>query len=93
MVQWNLALNRPIEIDYGEQLTTFGEVGAYVLALPEKVKHQELWQAVAETVLEAAESGHTGRVPMVFYMAALMSGQTARSVWNDKDASSCVGQK
>ena len=79
---WDLPLDRPIEIEHGDQrLATLGEVGAYILALPETVQRQELWHAAAETVLEAAESGDTARVSIVFHMAALMSGQNARTVW------------
>ena len=60
---WDLPLDRPIEIESGHQrLATLGEVGAYILALPEAVKRQELWHATAETVLYAAKSGHTARV-------------------------------
>jgi hypothetical protein len=79
---WDLPLDRPIEIEHGDQrLSTLGEVGAYILALPETVQRQELWHAAAETVLEAARSGHTARVARVFRMAAIMSGQNARTVW------------
>jgi hypothetical protein len=79
---WNLPLNRPIEIEHGDQrLATLGDVGAFILALPEKVKRQELWYAAAETVLEAAKSGHTARVALVFHLAATMSGQNSRTVW------------
>ena len=79
---WDLPLDRPIEIEHGDQrLATLGEVGAYILALPETVQRQELWHAAAETVLEAARSGHTARVARVFRMAAIMSGQNARTVW------------
>jgi hypothetical protein len=57
---WDLLLDRPIEIEPGDQrLATLAEVGAYILALPEAVQRQELWHAAAETVLEAAKSGHT----------------------------------
>jgi hypothetical protein len=81
---WDLPLDHPIEIEHGDQwLATLGDVGAYILALPEALKRQELWHAVAETVIEAAESGDTARVAIVFHLAAIMSGQTARSVWND----------
>ena len=79
---WNLPLNRPIEIEHGDQrLATLGEVGAYILALPETVQRQELWHAAAETVLDAVESGNAARVALVFRMAAIMSGQNARTVW------------
>jgi len=78
---WNLLLNRPIELEQGEQrLATLGEVGAYILALPETLQRQELWHAAAETVLEALKSGHTARVALVFRMAATMSGQNVRTV-------------
>jgi hypothetical protein len=81
---WDLPLDRPIEIENGHQrLATLGEVGAYILALPETISRQELWHAAAETVLEAAMSGHTARVALVFQMAAIMSGQSARTVGND----------
>jgi hypothetical protein len=79
--QWNLPLDNLIEIDDGDhRLATLRDVGMFILSLPEKVKGQELWQAAAQTVLEAAESGDTARVPIVLHMALLMSGQTARSV-------------
>jgi hypothetical protein len=78
---WNRPLDRPIEIEHGNRwLGTLADVGGYILALPETVKRHELWQAAAEAVLDAAESGDTARVPLVFHMAALMSGQITRSV-------------
>jgi hypothetical protein len=79
---WDLPLDRPIEIGHGGQrLSTLGEVGAYILALPKTLQSQELWHAAAETALEAAKSGRTARVARVFRMAAIMSGQNARTVW------------
>jgi hypothetical protein len=79
---WDLRLDRPIEVGHGDQrLATLGEVGAYILALPETVQHQELWHAAAETVLEAAKSGRTARVARVFRLAAIMSGQNVHTVW------------
>jgi hypothetical protein len=78
---WDLPLDHPIEIEESDQrLATLGEVGAYILALPETVQDEELWHAAAETVLEAAKSGRTARVARVFRLAALMSGQNARTV-------------
>jgi hypothetical protein len=78
---WNRLLDRPIEIEQGNRwLGTLADVGGYILDLPETVKRHELWEAAAETVLEAAESGDIGRVSLVFHMAALMSGQITRSV-------------
>ena len=79
---WDEPLDRPIEIGHGGQrLSTLGEVGAYILALPKTLQSQELWHAAAETALEAAKSGRTARVARVFRMAAIMSGQNARTVW------------
>jgi hypothetical protein len=79
---WDLPLDHPIEVEHGDwRLSTLGEVGAYILGLPENVQRQELWRAAAEAVLEAAKSGHTARVALVFRMAAIMSGQNARTVW------------
>jgi hypothetical protein len=79
---WDLPLDRPIEIEQNDQrLVTLGEIGAYILAPPETVQRQELWHAAAETVLEAAKSGRTARVGRVFRLAAMMSGQNARTVW------------
>jgi hypothetical protein len=77
---WDLPLDHPIEIEHGDQrLATLGDVGTYVLALPEMVKRQELWQAAAETVLAAAKSGNTARVALVVQMAMTMSGQCTPS--------------
>jgi hypothetical protein len=79
---WNLPLDCPIEIEHGDRrLATLGEVGAYILSLPQSVQRQELWYAAAETLLEAAKSGHTARVAVVFRMAAIMSGRSTRTVW------------
>jgi len=66
-------LDRPIEIEHGEQ--TLANLGAYILALPEMPYCQELWHAAAKTVLEALRSSHTARVALVFRLAATMSGQ------------------
>ena len=78
---WNLPLDTPIEIEHGDHwLATLGEVGEYIISLPETMQRHELWQVAAETVLEAAESGDTARVALVFHMAAIMCGQNARSV-------------
>jgi hypothetical protein len=82
--QWNLPLDSLIEIEDGDhRLATLRDVGMFILSLPERVKGQELWQAAAETVLEAAESGDTARVPIVLHMALLMSGRAARCVWDE----------
>jgi hypothetical protein len=87
---WNRPLDRLIEIEHGNRwLGTLADVGGYILALPETVKRHELWQAAAEAVLYAAESDNTTRVPVVFHMAALLSGQITRSA--SERGRSCSG--
>lgn len=89
---WDLPLVRPIEIEHGDQrLATLGEVGAYILALPETVQRQELWCAAAETVLEAAKSGRTARVALVSRLASIISGQNARILCDETTAAAASG--
>ena len=58
----NLPLNHPIEAERGGRLATLGEVGQFILALPDALREHELWQSAAKTVLEAAKSGDTCRI-------------------------------
>jgi hypothetical protein len=79
---WNLPLDHPIEVGHADQrLATLGDVGTFILALPEALQQQQSWQAATETVLEAAKSGDTAPVTLVLHMALMLSGQNARSVW------------
>jgi len=79
---WNLPLDHPIAIDDGNQwLATLGDVGTFILALPETLQRQHSWQSATETVLEAAKSGDTAPVTFAVHMALILSGQNARSVW------------
>jgi hypothetical protein len=79
---WNLPLDHPIEIEHGDRrLTTLGDVGTFILDLPEALQQQLSWQAATETVLEAARSGDTAPVAFAVHMALMLSGQNARSVW------------
>jgi hypothetical protein len=81
---WNRTLDHPIEIEHGDQwLATLGDVGTFILALPETLKQQPSWQAATETVLEAAKSGDTGPVTIAVHFALILSGKSARSVWGD----------
>jgi hypothetical protein len=81
---WNLPLDHPIEIEHGDQcLATLGDVATFILALSETQKRQHSWQAAIEVVLEAARSGEIASVTIAVHMALLLSGQNARSVWND----------
>jgi hypothetical protein len=79
---WSLPLDHPIEIEHGDRrLTTLGDVGAFILDLPETLQQQHSWQAATETVLEAARSGDTTPVTFAVHLALMLSGQNARSVW------------
>jgi hypothetical protein len=79
---WNLPLDHPIEIEHGDRcLRTLGDVGTFILALPETLQRQLSWQAATDTVLEAAKSGDTAPVTFAVHMALMLSGQNARSVW------------
>jgi hypothetical protein len=79
---WNLALDHPIDIEDGDRrLTTLGDVGTFILDLPEALQRQHSWQAATETVLEAAKTGDTASVTFAIHMALMLSGHNARSVW------------
>jgi hypothetical protein len=79
---WNLPLDHPIEVEHGDQwLATLGDVGTFILNLPETLQRQPSWQAATETVLEAAKSGDTAPVTFAVHVALMLSGQNARSVW------------
>lgn len=79
---WNLPLDHPIEIEHGDRrLATLGDVGAFILALPETLQQQHSWRAATETALKAAKSGDTAPVTFAVHMALMLSGQNARSVW------------
>jgi hypothetical protein len=81
---WNEPLDRPIEIGQGDQcLATLGDVGTFILDLPEALQRQHAWRVVTEIVLEAAKSGDMAHVTMAVHMALMLSGQNARSVWCD----------
>jgi hypothetical protein len=48
------------------------------------LKQQLSWQAATETVLEAAKSGDTAPVTIAVHIALMLSGKSARSVWDDE---------
>src|SRR5215469_6986973 len=72
---WNLALDHPIEAMRGRRLATLGDVGEFILALPEALRQHESWQSAAKTVLEAVKSGDTALVTRAVYMALVLSGE------------------
>jgi hypothetical protein len=81
---WKLPLDHPIEVEHGDQwLATLGDVGTFILNLPETMKGQHSWRVATATVLEAAKSGDTAPVTIAVHMALMLSGQNSRSVWND----------
>jgi hypothetical protein len=81
---WDEPLDRPIEIGQGDQcLATLGDVGTFILDLPEALQRQHAWRVATDIVLEAARSGDLAPVTMAVHMALMLSGHNARSVWND----------
>ncbi len=81
---WHLPLDHPIEIEHRVPwLTTLGDVANFILALPEASKREPSWQAATGVVLEAARSGDTAPVTIAIHMALMLTGQNARSIWND----------
>lgn len=75
---WNLPLDHPIEAERGRRLATLGDVGEFILALPEALRQHESWQSAAKTLLEAVKSRDTARVTRAVYMALVLSGERAR---------------
>jgi hypothetical protein len=70
---WNLPLDHPIEVGRGK-LATLGDVGTFILALPDALKVDQLWQYAAETVVEAIRSRDTAHVTRAVYMALILTG-------------------
>ncbi len=75
---WNLPLDLPIEAERGERLATLGEVGEFILALPDALRQHESWQSATKTVLEAANSGDTALVTRAVYMALILTREGVR---------------
>ena len=75
---WNLPLDHPIAAGRGRRLATLGEVGEFILALPDALRQHESWQSAAKTVLEASKSRDTAPVTRAVYMALILTGESAR---------------
>jgi hypothetical protein len=75
---WNLRLDHPIEAGRRGSLRTLGDVGEFILALPDALRQHESWQSATKTVLEAVKSGDTGPVTRAVYMALILTGESAR---------------
>jgi hypothetical protein len=89
---WNLPLDHPIEAERGGRLVTLGDVGEFILALPEALRQHESWQSAAKTVLEAVKSRDTAPVTRAVYMALVLSGESAR-LDPDERARACDGYR
>lgn len=89
---WNLPLDHPIEAERGGRLATLGEVGQFLLALPDALRQRESWQRAVKTVLEAAKSGDTAPVTRAVYMALIVTGEKAR-LGLDGRARACGGRR
>jgi hypothetical protein len=74
---WDLPLDPPIEVE-GGRLVTLGDVGAFILALPDPLKKTPAWLRATEAVLAAAESGDAAPAMLPVYMALILSGELSR---------------
>jgi hypothetical protein len=89
---WNLPFDHPIEAGRGGRLATLGEVGQFILALPDALRQHESWQRATRTVLEAAKSGDTAPVARAVHMALILTGEKAR-LGADERARACDGHR
>lgn len=89
---WNLPLDLPIEAERGQRLATLGEVGEFILALPDALRQHESWQSATKAVLEAAKSGDTALVSRAVYMALILTCESAR-LGLDEQARACDGYR
>jgi hypothetical protein len=74
---WDLPLDHPIEVE-GGRLVTLGDVGEFILALPEPLINTPVWLDATEAVLAAAESGNAMSAMLPVYMALILSGERCR---------------
>ena len=85
---WSRPLHKPVELPDGMTLKTLAEAGAYILDLPEHIKHRDSWQRATDLLLKAASGAAsvedaTAQIEHALFMELmlLLSGQSARSVW------------
>jgi hypothetical protein len=81
---WFRPLDKPVELPGGTTLKTLAEAGAYILALPEKIKRRESWQRATDLLLKAARGeasveDATTQIEHALFMemTLLLSGQNA----------------
>jgi hypothetical protein len=89
---WNLPLDHPIEAGRSDRLATLGEVGEFILALPDALRQHESWQSATKTVLEAAKSRDTAPVTRAVYMALILTGESTR-LGTDERGRACDGNR
>ena len=72
---WKLPLDHPIEVERGGRLATLGDVGVFILALPDALKAHQSWKDAAEAVVAALSSRDTAPVTLAVYMALILTGE------------------
>jgi len=84
---WYRPLHKPVELPGGTTIKTLAEAGAYILDLPEHIKHRDSWQRATDILLKAASGAAsvedaTAQIEYALFMelTLLLSGQNARSV-------------
>jgi hypothetical protein len=59
---WQLRLARSVPLRNGPVLETLADVRALILALPPDVQRRDMWQALCEDLLAAADTAYTNGV-------------------------------
>lgn len=54
---WSAPFDEPIRLKGGRQLSTLQQAADYIMALPQQMQQQELWQIAVENPINAAEIG------------------------------------
>ena len=54
---WSTPFDDPIPLRGGRRLVTLQQAADYVMALPDIVQHEALWQSAVENLFNAAETG------------------------------------
>jgi hypothetical protein len=54
---WSTPFDDPIKLRGGGTLVTLQQAADYIVALPEKARHESHWQVAVENLINAAETG------------------------------------
>jgi hypothetical protein len=59
---WQLRLTRAVQLKNGSVLETLADVRELILALPPSIQTRDMWQALCEDLLAAADTEYTNGV-------------------------------